>query len=136
MKSEAVQVTGVVGVDSGKPVLRVKGLTIPLTVAQLLHIVVGSAAPTEAPRCKRVSGHGLPCMKDRGHKDRHHFVKKAFKKRAKVEASSASMVRRRKAKGLCAWCDNRPAEGKKLCADHLVGARKRQRKMISMRRAA
>ncbi len=135
---QTVEVTATVGVEGGKPVLRVKGLTIPLTVAQLLHLVVGTAVAPESPRCQQVSDHGLPCLKDRGHKDRHHFVHKVYKRGRKPQALHApsSMLQKRKAKGLCAWCDNKPVEGKKLCADHLVGARKQQRKMISKKRRA
>lgn len=37
---------------------------------------------------------------------------------------SADSRKKRSAKGLCSWCDNKPAKGKKLCTNHLVGARK------------
>ena len=138
--AQKFEVTGEIGVEGGKPVLRVKGLLIPLTTAQLLFILVGGKPPAEAPRCQHTSNHGLPCLKDRGHKDRHHYIKKVFaKKRAAAidpVGNSASAVHKRRAKGLCAWCDNRPVEGKKLCTDHLVGARKQQRKMVSKRRIA
>lgn len=44
--------------------------------------------------------------------------------KAKANAASSNSVQRRLANGTCAWCDNKPAKGKKLCANHLVGARK------------
>ncbi len=50
---------------------------------------------------------------------------------------SSSAVKKRLAKGLCAWCDHRPVKGKKLCSNHLVGARKAaEAARIAKKRAA
>lgn len=130
MSNSTIELAATVSEKDGKPVLRVKGLTIPITLAQLLYLVVGGKAPIEKESCRHANAYGAACLKTIGHKGKHQYLRKQFKKK-KVSPTedqkptySADSRARRRAAGLCSWCDNKPVEGKKLCANHLVGARK------------
>jgi hypothetical protein len=134
-----------VGSD-GKMHLIVGGLIKPCNSEDLTQILRGEPLkqgrkkPTELrpqklaskpERSQRLNKNSKPLLKAK--KEELSTQERA----AKANMASANAVKRRRAKGQCAWCTDKPVKGKKLCTNHLVGARKvAQAARISKKKAA
>jgi hypothetical protein len=91
--------------DDGSFALVVGGLIVPISSDDFAKIVRNK--PLENGRRKKAS-----------------TISVAAAAAPKVSKPTTDWRAKRRAKGLCSWCDRKPAPGKKLCEQHLSGARK------------
>ncbi len=113
--------------DDGKMMLLIGGLIKPVKPDELRDVLrekpLKRKRSSEEPREPKLTANGKTIGRPR-------------KAKGPIP-SSADARKRRAAKGLCSWCDNKPVKGKKICADHLVGARKAAEKArLSKKKAA
>lgn len=79
-----IELPAVVAEKDGKPVLKVKELTLALTIPQLLHLVIGGPAPNETKGCTHVNAYGAPCIKP-AHKGKHQYLRKKYNRKKKAD---------------------------------------------------
>lgn len=133
-----INVHGVVVFRDGVFFLKLGKFETPLTIAQFAELArVSTVQETEVARCTHRNMYGAPCIKLPGHKSKHQYLKKQFKKPRATAPSAHAVVAPpakesgtgdwravRRAKGLCSFCNHKPIKNKKLCAKHLKIARR------------
>jgi hypothetical protein len=128
---KVIDVRGTVVFLDGVFYLKCGSFESALTLPQFADIArKAMVEEAQTKRCPHRNTYGAPCIKLPGHKSKHQYLKKQFKKKVEVPAEVVSAEphvdprTERSAKGLCSFCDHKPTKGKKLCAKHLRTARK------------